>query len=149
MELITSRTLLIASRPSRDSAIRLSYVLYDGTSKSLLIALPVQLNANQPVGNYWIRALASSPGLAGVNGGINSAILRYVGAPKKEPAGNGLKKSTAPLNEVDLHPLMSPSAVSLARLEMVSMLTSVVQPGRPGVGKADKNINLAMTFVRL
>ena len=37
------------------------------------------LNANQPVGNYWIRAKpAVSNGLDTFDGGLSSGILRYV-----------------------------------------------------------------------
>lgn len=72
----------------------------------------VQLNANQPVGNYWIRAAApGQPKLVGFGGGINSAILRYVGAPNEEPTTNETE-SVNPLNEVNLHPLDDPFAVS-------------------------------------
>ncbi|KAH6915599.1 laccase 2 precursor [Coprinopsis sp. MPI-PUGE-AT-0042] len=44
----------------------------------------VVLNANRPVGNYWIRALPNF-GPPGFTGGFNSAILRYVGAPAADP----------------------------------------------------------------
>ncbi|KAK1222164.1 hypothetical protein PQX77_014984, partial [Marasmius sp. AFHP31] len=38
------------------------------------------LHANQPVGNYWIRANPNpESGIPGFDGGINSAILRYKG----------------------------------------------------------------------
>ncbi|KAJ8073174.1 laccase, multicopper oxidase, benzenediol:oxygen oxidorectuctase [Marasmius tenuissimus] len=67
------------------------------------------LNANQPVANYWIKA-DPSDGDGGFNGGINSAILRYIGAPAAEPAKN-LADSKKPggreMNEADLHPLAS------------------------------------------
>ncbi|KAL0568359.1 laccase, multicopper oxidase, benzenediol:oxygen oxidorectuctase, partial [Marasmius crinis-equi] len=59
------------------------------------------LNANQPVGNYWIRADPSS-GDNGFNGGINSAILRYVGAPEAEPTTDF--RASNLLKESDLHP---------------------------------------------
>ncbi|KAK1229545.1 laccase, multicopper oxidase, benzenediol:oxygen oxidorectuctase [Marasmius sp. AFHP31] len=59
------------------------------------------LNANQPVGNYWIHADPSS-GDKGFNGGINSAILRYVGAPESEPTTDFRPRN--PLKESDLHP---------------------------------------------
>ena len=42
------------------------------------------LDANQAVGNYWIRANPSL-GSTGFDNGINSAILRYEGAPNEEP----------------------------------------------------------------
>ena len=61
------------------------------------------LEANQTIDNYWIR---SNPGLgvSGYDNGINSAILRYVGAPEVEPTTNATS-STMPLKETDLHPL--------------------------------------------
>ncbi|KAJ6571032.1 laccase [Mycena vulgaris] len=43
------------------------------------------LTANQPVSNYWIRSVANG-GTAGFDNGINSAILRYVGASAVDPA---------------------------------------------------------------
>ena len=43
--------------------------------------------------------------MKGFDGGINSAILRYEGAPVAEPT-TVEKTSTKPLNEVDLHPLV-------------------------------------------
>ncbi|ESK88328.1 laccase [Moniliophthora roreri MCA 2997] len=80
------------------------------------------LNANQPVGNYWIRA-DPSKGRNGFNDGINSAILRYVGAPEREPTTRQTGRRL--LNEVDLHPLENPGA-----------------PGQPFPGGVDFALNL-------
>ncbi|KAK7024867.1 laccase [Favolaschia claudopus] len=80
------------------------------------------MKANQNVGNYWIRANPNF-GHTGFAGGINSAILRYIGAPNKEPTTNST--STKPLVETALHPLV-PMPV----------------PGLPVPGGADVNINL-------
>ncbi|PPQ80727.1 hypothetical protein CVT25_001847 [Psilocybe cyanescens] len=80
------------------------------------------LNTNMPVSNYWIRALPNF-GNVGFNGGINSAILRYLGAPAIDPitfSSNGTV-----LKETDLHPLVNPAA-----------------PGIPARGAADLNLNL-------
>uniref|UniRef100_UPI0001529956 laccase n=1 Tax=Trametes maxima TaxID=259368 RepID=UPI0001529956 len=85
------------------------------------------LNANQAVDNYWIRANPNF-GNVGFNGGINSAILRYDGAPAVEPTTNQ-STSTQPLNETNLHPLVS---------------TPV--PGSPAAGGVDKAINMAFNF---
>ncbi|KAI3621083.1 laccase [Moniliophthora roreri] len=85
-----------------------------------------QLNANQPVGNYWIRANPNL-GVAGFVNGINSAILRYVGAPEAEPTSTF--SPTNLLNEVDLHPLENPGA-----------------PGNPTLGDVDYALNLAFSF---
>ncbi|KAF7296307.1 Laccase I [Mycena chlorophos] len=89
------------------------------------------LTANQPIGNYWMRAQPTLA-LPGVNmgfaNGTNSAILRYVGAHAVEPT-TPLKNSTNPLVEQNLHPLVR---------------TPV--PGKHYPGGADKNINLAIEF---
>ncbi|KAI0072148.1 laccase [Panus rudis PR-1116 ss-1] len=66
------------------------------------------LEANQPVSNYWIRAMPNV-GNTTFKGGINSAILRYAGAPEAEPTTPDVQ-SKRPLREVDLHPLI-PSIV--------------------------------------
>lgn len=64
----------------------------------------VIMNATQPVNNYWIRAdPLSSRQKSGFEGGRNSAILRYAGAPVKEPTTNSISKH--PLNEINLHNL--------------------------------------------
>ena len=54
--------------------------------------------------NYWIRADPNF-GTTGFAGGINSAILRYDGAPAAEPAAIDPPPSVKPLVETDLHPL--------------------------------------------
>nr|ALF95043.1 laccase [Crustodontia chrysocreas] len=85
------------------------------------------LNANQPIGNYWIRAAPAYEGqtnLQGFAGGINSAVLRYVGAPDKEPT-EYVSESVNPLQETNLHPLVDAAA-----------------PGKPYPGGADVVINL-------
>ncbi|KAG6865245.1 hypothetical protein C0991_004126 [Blastosporella zonata] len=62
----------------------------------------VIVTANQTVDNYWIRAdPLSTRGPSGFDGGRNSAILRYVGAPVREPITIGA--STRPLDEDKLH----------------------------------------------
>ncbi|KAJ3757797.1 laccase [Lentinula raphanica] len=76
----------------------------------------VVLNANQPVGNYWIRAkpntaLAGTPTNDSFANGINSAILRYKGAPNTEPTTNAPPASeVVPVTESLLHPLENPGA---------------------------------------
>ncbi|KAJ3526953.1 hypothetical protein NMY22_g9962 [Coprinellus aureogranulatus] len=89
------------------------------------------LEANQPVDNYWIRALPNDGNgdlPTSFAGGLNSAILRYAGAPLDDPS------SVAPddyelLDETSLHPLF-PLQV----------------PGDPFPGGADINLNLALSF---
>lgn len=81
--------------------------------------------------NYWIRALPNSGHrdlAAGFNGGTNSAILRYKGAPKADPITQQ-KPHPKVLEETDLHPLTDPRA-----------------PGKPFPGGADVNINLNFGF---
>nr|AEP71394.1 laccase 1 [Trametes gibbosa]AEQ28163.1 laccase 1 [Trametes gibbosa] len=85
------------------------------------------LEANQPVDNYWVRANPSF-GNVGFSGGINSAILRYDGAPAVEPTTTQTTP-TKPLNEVDLHPL-----------------TPMPVPGEPVAGGVDKPLNMAFNF---
>jgi iron transport multicopper oxidase len=84
----------------------------------------VILNATQPVGNYWIRALPSTAG-ATFAGGLNSAILRYSGAPSQDPATTHTP-GLMPLLEQNLHALIDPGA-----------------PGIPEYGEADINIEIA------
>ena len=68
-----------------------------------------KLHANRRVGNYWIRANPNF-GNTGFENHINSAILRYEGAPTVEPR-TVQTNSTRPLNEIDLHPLFPDPAV--------------------------------------
>ncbi|KAG6864043.1 hypothetical protein C0991_000692 [Blastosporella zonata] len=88
----------------------------------------VVIFTNQKVDNYRIRALPNSgSGNLPFNytGGINSAILRYKGAPNAEPTSSE-KKSPRLLQEAELRPLLlDPRA-----------------PGKPYPGGADVNINL-------
>lgn len=89
----------------------------------------VVLQANQPVGNYWIRALPNSGNLnisSTFDNGVNSAILRYKGAPNADPKSVQKKKSTM-LADTDLHPLANPKA-----------------PGKATPDGADITINLAL-----
>ncbi|KAJ7734089.1 laccase [Mycena metata] len=85
------------------------------------------LTANQPIGNYWIRTVANG-GTAGFDNGINSAILRYLGAPLVDPATTATT-SAAPLVETNLHPLVA---------------TPV--PGTAVAGGADVALNLVIAL---
>jgi iron transport multicopper oxidase len=67
------------------------------------------LNANQPVDNYWIRAKPDHGANTTLINGLNSAILRYVGAPVQDPTNKTLGPGSQ-LNPADLHPLYSPAA---------------------------------------
>ncbi|KAG1753254.1 laccase [Suillus lakei] len=86
----------------------------------------VVLIANQPVDNYWIRALPNTPN-SDFNGGQSSAILRYSGAPVAEPTTNQTQ-STMRLVETNLHAFINPGA-----------------PGIPEYGKADINLRMVVT----
>ena len=72
--------------------------------------------------NYWIRALPSLPN-ATFTGGLNSAILRYQGAPDADPTTSQYIDN--PLVETNLHPLVAPAA-----------------PGIPQPGAANVRLNL-------
>ncbi|KAH9932000.1 laccase [Epithele typhae] len=88
------------------------------------------LTADQPVDNYLIRAV-STLGPSGFVNGTNSAILRYRGAPIKQPPATPAPPSVAPLVETDLHPF-TPTPV----------------PGKPERGGVDVAINLVFNFVK-
>lgn len=84
------------------------------------------LRTNQPIKNYWIRANPNI-GTQGFDGGVNSAILRYWGAPNSDPTTTS--SVSAPLLETNLHPLSNPAA-----------------PGIPTLGAADLSLNLNIAF---
>lgn len=98
-----------------------SLTIYAGQRYSVI------LNANQTVKNYWIRANPNF-GPVGFANGIDSAILRYRGAPAIEPTTVQLT-SLAPLQESSLIPYKNPGVA-----------------GKRYPGGADVNINLAIEF---
>ncbi|KAF8259954.1 laccase [Lactarius quietus] len=65
----------------------------------------VVLKANQPIGNYWIRAVPNI-GNANFAGLTNLAVLRYLGASPVNPSDptKNIPKSVQPLKQTDLHP---------------------------------------------
>ncbi|KAF9237141.1 laccase lcc6 [Melanogaster broomeanus] len=85
------------------------------------------LEANQTADNYFIRVNPSSY-TSSFSNGLNSAILRYSGAPIEDPPTRTWPLVN-PLVESNLHALTNPGA-----------------PGVPGVGKADINLNLIGQF---
>jgi iron transport multicopper oxidase len=89
----------------------------------------VVLVADKPVDNYWIRSLPNNLASQGFAGGLNSAILRYQGAPVADPVTISTAGRT-PLVETNLHALINPGA-----------------PGVAGYGNADINLNLVITNV--
>ena len=86
------------------------------------------LTADQPVANYWIRANPNN-GNTGFTDGINSAVLRYIGA-SVDTDPTTTQTTSNPLLEQDLHPFN----------------TSDVVPGSPNLGEADVSINLDIGF---
>lgn len=68
----------------------------------------IVVNANQSVGNYWIRANPIT-GTQGFANGINSAILRYQNATPTNP-NTTMQANPVVLNEADLSPLDDPAA---------------------------------------
>jgi FtsP/CotA-like multicopper oxidase with cupredoxin domain len=76
------------------------------------------LNANQRADNYWIRALPNlGNGLNGTfEGGVNSAILRYAGAPTAEPTSQQ-QSQTIPLDEANLQPAIANPVPGAANLQ--------------------------------
>ncbi|KAK0498036.1 laccase lcc5 [Armillaria luteobubalina] len=89
------------------------------------------LNANQKIGNYWIRA-NPSVGTQGYEDGINSAILRYNGADNEEP--------NTPL---------IPRPKRMDESELVILWKPLENPGAPGSpekGGVDLALNLAFDF---
>jgi len=87
----------------------------------------VVVTADRPVNNYWIRALADFRNKK-FDGGQNSAILRYRGAPDEDPITEP-GPYVLPFSEGSLQPLFGAGA-----------------PGIPEPGKADVNINLVPGF---
>ncbi|KAI9459879.1 laccase [Lactarius psammicola] len=89
----------------------------------------VVLKADQPIGNYWIRALPRVAGrILDFSNFTNVAILRYDGAPRQNPSNDSavnVPTSQLPLVETNLHPL-----------------DTTPVPGNPVPGGADINIRL-------
>ncbi|EJC98402.1 type-2 Cu-depleted laccase [Fomitiporia mediterranea MF3/22] len=91
----------------------------------------VVVTMDKPIDNYWIRAIPSVGNNSTANG-VNSAILRYHGAPNAEPCEERTNKKSRELdilNEADLHPLINPGA-----------------PGEPYPGGADVVLTLQHGF---
>ncbi|PIL30321.1 transporter [Ganoderma sinense ZZ0214-1] len=86
------------------------------------------VTANQTIGNYWIRANPNNNEATGFANGINSAILRYKGAPEQEPSSTQTSNLRT-LVETDLQPLTNPAA-----------------PGKPYSGGVDYALHLTLGF---
>jgi hypothetical protein len=101
----------------------LTIIEVDGVSTEPLVVNEIQiyagqrysfiLQANQPVGNYWIR---SNPnlGTVGFDGGLNSAILRYRGSNATADPTTNQTTNIIPLVESNLVPLFNPAAPGTA-----------------------------------
>ncbi|KAG2112450.1 laccase 2 precursor [Suillus cothurnatus] len=83
-----------------------SIQIYAGQRYSFILV------ANQPVDNYWIHAMPNYD--TTFVGGVNSAVLRYLGAPEVEPIYRNWN-TTNPLSESNLHALMDPAAPGVAQ----------------------------------
>ena len=80
-----------------ESYIYSSSIFEQGQRYSLI------LHANQSISNYWIRANPDlNPLRDQFQGGVNSAILRYDGAPDQEPTTSATANPIV-MNEADLH----------------------------------------------
>lgn len=86
------------------------------------------LDADKEVKNYWIRAEPPDCKLPGPSSGINSAILRYTGAPVANPISSR-EDGDMPLVETNLHTLENPGA-----------------PGEPYIGGVDIALLLVLDF---
>jgi iron transport multicopper oxidase len=87
------------------------------------------LNANQDVGNYWMRA-NPNVGSTGFAGGINSAVLRYIGADDADPTTTQATPA-ALLLEKDLVPLENPGAVSPCLISLNTISRYELSPEQP------------------
>jgi len=96
----------------------------------------VVLTANQPVGNYWIRAPLTGGAPASTGGNPNldptliKAVLRYAGAPNVDPSTNATANPVI-MNEADLHPLINPGAPGGDGPADVPLVLTISQPNAP------------------
>ena len=80
----------------------------------------IQLDANQPIDNYWIRVI---PEQVGRNGSAATppglAVLHYLGAPPVDPNADAgeAPKSVNPLLEQNLHALGATGVVCHIELD--------------------------------
>ncbi|KAH9484506.1 Laccase [Psilocybe cubensis] len=91
----------------------------------------VVIVANQPIGNYWIRAQRGvvQGNVDPFEGGLNSAILRYKGAEEVEPVPIPYIPPNRVLRETELHALIDPEA-----------------PGKPEQDGGDVNLHFSITY---
>ncbi|KAG2361033.1 Cupredoxin [Suillus spraguei] len=100
----------------------------------------IVLIADKPVNNYWLRAFPSTIGSTFI-GGLNSAILRYRGAPIADPTTD-YRDSTMSMLEMNLHPLINP--VLLQILNGAHDATDLMSIGSVIVLEANKVVELTV-----
>ncbi|KAF5341605.1 hypothetical protein D9758_014080 [Tetrapyrgos nigripes] len=87
----------------------------------------IVMNASQPIGNYWIRALPQPANFGDSAKLLSKAILRYAGAPDEEPQTSddpdGVK-----MDDTKMRPIDSEG------------------PGKYGSGKADKTFRFNISM---
>ncbi|KAK0478771.1 laccase [Armillaria novae-zelandiae] len=138
------RLISISCRPFFTFSIdnhNISAMEFDGVQNIDIYAaqrVSVILEANQPIGNYWIRAPPTGGNPAGNPNCRSSpnvsyltrAILRYEGAPDREPTTNntpGIK-----LNDADMHPIAQEGPGKLGDGPPdVAYTLSITQPNPP------------------
>ncbi|KAF5379775.1 hypothetical protein D9615_005647 [Tricholomella constricta] len=89
------------------------------------------LNANQTVGNYWIRAFPTGGDPAGnpnYNPDLTLAVLRYKGAPAVEPTT--VNTPGHKLIEGDMHPIEEPGKLGSGPAD-VAITLNIGQPNPP------------------
>ncbi|KAF8141342.1 laccase [Boletus edulis] len=86
----------------------------------------VVVAANQPIDNYWMRALPNHGNQTFIDG-QNSAILRYAGALTRDPT-TSQGQATAHFEESNLHPLENLPPPGVPELEKADVVLSLI-PG--------------------
>ncbi|THU89658.1 laccase2 [Dendrothele bispora CBS 962.96] len=136
------RLVSISCRPFHTFSIdghNFTAIELDGVSHDPVIAqnvdvyaaqrVSVVLKADQPVGNYWIRAPptgGSSKNNPNLDPSLTKAILRYAGAPDEEPTTTGAATGHK-LDDAEMHPIAAEG------------------PGKLGDGPADRTYVLKIT----
>ena len=116
--LLCYKTIIEADGVNTEKLVADSIHIFTGQRYSII------LEANQTIGNYWIRA---QPVDTMVIDGINMAILRYDTAHSNEPTTTSDLRN--PMLETNLHPLENPGA-----------------PGGARQGEVDVPLNLELGF---
>ncbi|KAG6886283.1 hypothetical protein C0993_006693 [Termitomyces sp. T159_Od127] len=115
----TSQTIIEVDGVNHSPLTVDSIQIYSGQRYSVIIA------ATHPIGNYWLRALPNG-GCTSFDGGANSAIFRYLGAPPVEPTTTNSSLHN-PLVETNLHPLEDPGAPGGSAPAEISLCLNVTR----------------------